>query len=63
VLIATYLLAPPENNVNWVHDWGFVQSPWSFLLSMVAFPLAVYLPAHLVLARAVAPPARSTSSR
>ena len=54
VLPATYLLTSADKNVNWVHGpGGKVQRripPLAWLaLLMVAFPLLVYLPTHLLL--------------
>jgi len=49
VLVATYLLTGPERNVNWVHRWGSLAGGWPLVLSLATFPLAFYLPAHLVL--------------
>jgi hypothetical protein len=49
LLIATYLLTPPENNINWVHRWGKVDGVWPLVLSVVAFPVFFYLPAHVAL--------------
>jgi hypothetical protein len=53
VLPAAYLLTGPSQNVNWVFGPGKPQrwmSPRVWLaLSMVFFPVAIYLPTHLVL--------------
>jgi hypothetical protein len=49
VLVSSYLLTSPEDNVNWVHRWGSVRGLPAFLLSTILFPLAFYLPAHLAL--------------
>jgi hypothetical protein len=54
LLLLTYLLTRPEENVNWVHRWWNLRGPSTLALSVLAFPLCFYLPAHLVL-RAVAP--------
>jgi hypothetical protein len=56
VLPATLWLAPPEKNVNWVRGIGHpprrrIPLPLHFGLVMLAFPLLVYLPTHLLLAR------------
>lgn len=61
VLPATYFLAPPEKNVNWVRGFGHppksvVPPHWHVLLMMAAYPLVVYLPTHWLL-RALAPEA------
>jgi len=60
VLPATYFLAPPEKNVNWVRGFGhppksIVPPRWHLLLMMVAYPLLVYLPTHWMLAALVRP--------
>ena len=54
VLPLTYLLTDPKENVNWVYGPGSKPQermhPLVYLvLVMIAFPLAFYLPAHLVL--------------
>ena len=56
VLPATLWLAPPEKNVNWVRGLGHpprlrVPLALHFGLVMLAYPLFVYLPTHLLLAR------------
>lgn len=54
VLPLSRLLSPPAENVNWVY--GFSDKPQTVLpaslyvaLLMIAFPLLVYLPTHLLL--------------
>lgn len=54
VLPLSYLLTEPSENVNWVHGFGSqpqrMMSPRLYLaLLMLLFPLAIYLPTHLVL--------------
>jgi hypothetical protein len=54
VLLLSYLLTDPKENVNWVFGPGSkpqkYMHPWVYLgLVMIAFPLVFYLPAHLVL--------------
>jgi hypothetical protein len=56
VLALSYALTPAEDNVNWVPRWGRIRGRPALLLSVVVFPIAFYLPAHLVL-RAFAPAA------
>lgn len=56
VLPATLWLAPPEKNVNWVRGLGHpprlrVPLALHFGLVMLVYPLFVYLPTHLLLAR------------
>jgi hypothetical protein len=56
VLPATLWLAPPEKNVNWVRGIGHpprrrIPLPLHFSLVMLAYPLLIYLPTHLLLAR------------
>lgn len=54
VLPATLWLAPPEKNINWVRGLGHpprlrLPLPLHFTLAMLAYPLLVYLPTHLLL--------------
>jgi hypothetical protein len=54
VLPLSYLLTPSRENVNWVYGPGSGPQrhmpPVVYLgLVMLVFPLALYLPAHLVL--------------
>lgn len=54
VLPLSYLLTERSENVNWVHGFGSqpqrMMSPRLYLaLLMLLFPLAIYLPTHLVL--------------
>lgn len=56
VLPATLWLAPPEKNINWVRGFGHppkgaMPLPVHFALVMLAWPLAIYLPTHLLLGR------------
>jgi len=56
VLPLTYALSDPAANVNWVHGFGgspqiLVPGPIFVLLLMVFFPVALYLPMHLLLSR------------
>jgi hypothetical protein len=56
VLPLTLWLAPPEKNVNWVRGIGHpprrrTSLPLYFGLAMLAYPLLIYLPTHLLLAR------------
>jgi hypothetical protein len=56
VLPATLWLAPPEKNVNWVRGVGHpprlrIPLPLHFAIVMLVYPLLVYLPTHLLLAR------------
>jgi hypothetical protein len=51
LLPATYLLADPELNINWVHGlFGEQQSmvhPWLYLvLCIICYPLVLYLPTY-----------------
>lgn len=57
VLAASYLLTDPRENVNLVHRWGSLRGVRALALSAIVFPVACYVPAHLVL-RALMPPAR-----
>jgi hypothetical protein len=56
VLPATLWLAPPQKNVNWVRGFGHpprrsLPLPLYFGLVMLAYPLLVYWPTHLLLVR------------
>ena len=56
VLPASYLLTRPADNINWVYGLrGGVQkwmpAPLYLGLMMIAFPLVLYLPTHLLLKR------------
>jgi hypothetical protein len=62
VLVASYLVSRPQDNINWVYGFGTTPQKWMPPLAylgvmMVAFPLLVYLPSHLLLARFFALPA------
>ncbi|MEJ8803642.1 membrane-associated protein [Pontibacter sp. H249] len=54
VLLLTYFLTPPKENINWV--FGFGDDPQKkippllyFILSLFFFPVVVYLPSHIIL--------------
>jgi hypothetical protein len=56
VLPLSYLFSNPQENVNWVY--GFRQTPQTVLpppvflgLLMLLFPIAVYLPSHLLFSK------------
>ena len=53
VLPLSYFLTNRTDNVNWVYGFGGTQkwmpAPLYLLLLMIAFPLVLYLPTHLVL--------------
>ena len=56
VLPATLWLTPPEKNINWVRGLGHpprlrIPLPLHFGLMMLVYPLLIYLPTHLLLAR------------
>jgi hypothetical protein len=56
VLPLTYALTEPSKNINWVHGLGahtqtWLHPWWWLALLMIALPLCVYLPTHLVLDR------------
>ena len=57
VLPLSYLLGDPKvENLNWVYGWTSTQQtrmpPLAYLgLMMIAFPLVIFLPTHLVLVR------------
>jgi hypothetical protein len=54
VLPVTYAVTKPEHNINWVHGWEG-RLPWGLsprayvALLMIAFPVVVFLPTHLLL--------------
>jgi hypothetical protein len=53
VLIATYL-AQPRGNINWIYGFGDRARGRSFahlLVLLLFFPLCIYLPTHLLLAK------------
>ena len=59
VLPITYVVTDASANVNWVYGFGHEPQTWvpgpvfvAFL--MAAFPLAIYLPTHLLLSRLLA---------
>jgi hypothetical protein len=61
VLPVSYMATEPAANINWVHGFGntpqtWLPAPQYVLLLMTLFPLAVYLPTHLVLGRLFATP-------
>lgn len=54
VLPATYLFADPSANINWVRGFGrepqaWMPAPLYLALLMIAIPLVLYLPTHLLL--------------
>ena len=56
VLPLSYLLSNPQENVNWVYGFGqnpqrILPAPLFVILLMLLFPLAVYLPTHLLFVR------------
>ena len=64
VLPASYLLTDPAANINWVRGLGrepqaWMPAPVYLILLMIAFPLVVYLPTHLLLERLFAAPRSS----
>lgn len=61
VLPATYVFSAPEQNVNWLYGvFGFPQT-WMptgifLIVLMLAYPLVLFFPTHLVLKRIFPPP-------
>ena len=56
VLPLSYLVSNSQENVNWVYGFGqnpqrILPAPLFVMLLMLLFPLAVYLPTHLLFAR------------
>jgi hypothetical protein len=55
VLVASYFISTPEENINWVFKLGSqpppVPRPVYLAIMMIAIPTLVYLPTHLVLMR------------
>jgi hypothetical protein len=56
VLPLSYLVSNAQENVNWVYGLGenrqrILPAPLFLILLMLLFPLAVYLPTHLLFAR------------
>jgi hypothetical protein len=56
VLPVSYLVSNTQENVNWVYGFGqnpqrILPAPLFVMLPMLLFPLAVYLPTHLLFAR------------
>jgi hypothetical protein len=61
VLPLSYIAGTPQQNVNWVYGLGArpqraVPGPVFVVFLIVMFPLAIYLPTHLVLSRVFAGP-------
>ena len=56
VLPLSYFLTKPSDNVNWVYGLGggtqrWMPAPLYLVLLMIAFPLVLYFPTHLILKR------------
>ena len=56
VLPLSYLFSNPRENVNWVYGFGetaqrTLPAPIFLALVMLIYPIAIYLPAHLLFAR------------
>ena len=56
VLPLSYFLTKPSDNVNWVYGLGggtqkWMPAPLYLVLLMIAFPLVLYWPTHLLLKR------------
>jgi hypothetical protein len=49
LLVASFFLTAPRDNVNWVHRCGPLRGLRSLMMCLAAFPLGFYLPAHLLL--------------
>ena len=56
VLPISYLVSNPPENVNWVYGFGqkpqtILPAPLFVIFLMLLFPIAVYLPTHLLFSR------------
>lgn len=56
VLPLSYLLSDAQENVNWVYGFGqnpqrILPAPLFVILLMLLFPIAVYLPSHILFTR------------
>jgi hypothetical protein len=56
VLPLSYLLSNAKENVNWVYGFGqnpqrILPAPLFVIFPMLLFPVAVYLPSHILFAR------------
>ena len=56
VLPLSYLVSNPHENVNWVYGFGqnpqkILPAPLFVIFLMLLFPIAVYLPTHLLFSR------------
>jgi hypothetical protein len=54
ILPLTYLLTDPADNINWVFGPGreiqqWMPGPFFVLMLMILFPIAIYMPTHLIL--------------
>ena len=61
VFPVSYLVSTPEANINFVHGFGGQPQQWMspelfVLCLMIAFPLLLYLPMHLLLTRVIHQP-------
>jgi hypothetical protein len=62
VLPLSYLISNPHENVNWIYGFGerpqtILPRPVFMILLLLLFPLVVYLPTHLLLAKLFRAPA------
>ena len=55
LLITTYVLTTPEQNVNWIHRLGPFEGIWPLVVAIGGFPLLFYLPAHMILLKTMPP--------
>ena len=56
ILPLSYFFSDPRQNINWVYGFGEkpqtrIPALWFLIFLILLFPLAVYLPTHLVLAK------------
>ena len=56
ILPLSYFFSDPRQNINWVYGFGEkpqtrIPALWFLIFLILLFPLAIYLPTHLVLAK------------
>jgi hypothetical protein len=66
VLPLSYFFSDPRENVNWVYGFGEkpqtrVPAVWFLIFLILMFPLAIYLPTHLVLDKVFGKPVQAVA--